>query len=156
MPEGLFYKRQWCLPASRSYSPGWALASSTASLHLVLGFWTKLFFIGWGWLAPCPTPILENQGVSLSLDFTLWPYQHEWPCWYLNYCRHCSLGHRVAQALPPRQGGDTFGGKRHWYCRYIGCLAAWLVPSILICKTFVLKRLNEFNENTKLEMWNLI
>jgi hypothetical protein len=36
------------LPASRCYSPGWALASSTTSLPLVLGFWTKLFFTGWG------------------------------------------------------------------------------------------------------------
>jgi hypothetical protein len=34
----------------------------------------------------------------LSLDSTL------------NYRRHCSPGHRVAQAPPPRQGEDTFGG----------------------------------------------
>jgi hypothetical protein len=37
-----------CLHASRRYSPGWALGSSTTSLHLVLAFWTKLFFTGWG------------------------------------------------------------------------------------------------------------
>jgi hypothetical protein len=31
----------------------WALASSTTSLHLVLGFWTKLFFYRMRFLAPC-------------------------------------------------------------------------------------------------------
>jgi hypothetical protein len=36
------------MPASRRCSPGWPLASSTTSLHLVLGYWTKLFFTGWG------------------------------------------------------------------------------------------------------------
>jgi hypothetical protein len=29
-----------------------------------------------GLLAPCPTPILEDQSVSLSLDYTLWHYRH--------------------------------------------------------------------------------
>jgi hypothetical protein len=39
-------------------------------------FLNKIIFYRMGLLAPCPTPILEAQGVSLSLDSTLWPYQH--------------------------------------------------------------------------------
>jgi hypothetical protein len=43
-------------------------------------FLYKIIFYKIGLLAPCPTPILEHQGVSLSLDCTLWPYRHGWPC----------------------------------------------------------------------------
>jgi hypothetical protein len=55
-------------------------------------FLKRIIFYRMGLLAPCPSSILEDQGVPLSLDY------------------HRSLGHRVAQAPPPRQGGDTFGG----------------------------------------------
>jgi hypothetical protein len=98
------------LPASRHYSPGWAFVSSTTSLHLVLGFWIN-FFYRMGFLATCLTSILEDQGISLSLDSILWPYRHGWLCCRLNYRRHCFPGHRIAQASPPRrQVGDTFEG----------------------------------------------
>jgi hypothetical protein len=30
-----------------------------------------------GLLAPCPTPNLEDQSVSLT---TVWPCRHGWPC----------------------------------------------------------------------------
>jgi hypothetical protein len=49
--------------------------------RLVVGFLDKIIFCRMGLLAPCPTPILEDQGVSLNLDSTLWPYRHRWPCW---------------------------------------------------------------------------
>jgi hypothetical protein len=44
-------------------------------------FLNKIIFYRMGLLAPCPTPIVEGQGVSLSLDPTLWPYRHWWFCW---------------------------------------------------------------------------
>jgi hypothetical protein len=34
-------------------------------------FLNKIIFNRMGLLVPCPTPILEDQGVSLSLDSTL-------------------------------------------------------------------------------------
>jgi hypothetical protein len=39
--------------------------------RLVVRFLNKITFYRMGFLAPCPTPILEDQGVSLSLDSTL-------------------------------------------------------------------------------------
>jgi hypothetical protein len=38
---------------------------------LVVRFLNKITFYRMGLLAPCPTPILEDQGVSLGLDSTL-------------------------------------------------------------------------------------
>jgi hypothetical protein len=42
------------LPASRRYSPGWALASSTTNLHL-LGF-DQNYFLQDGVVSPMPNP----------------------------------------------------------------------------------------------------
>jgi hypothetical protein len=44
------------------------------------GFWTKLLLHDWV-VSPMPTPNLEDQGISLSLDPTLWPFRHGWPRW---------------------------------------------------------------------------
>jgi hypothetical protein len=60
--------------------------------------------------APCPTPNLEGQCVSLGLDSTFCPFQHGWPYQQLNYRRHSSPGLRVTQAPTPQQAGDTCGG----------------------------------------------
>jgi hypothetical protein len=40
-----------------------------------LGLWTH-FLLQDKVLAPCPTPNLEDQGISLSLDSALWPFRH--------------------------------------------------------------------------------
>jgi hypothetical protein len=70
------------LPACQSVLQPWA------SLGLLYNqsppgvrFLNKIIFYRMGLLAPCPTPILEDQGFSLSLYPTRWPYQHGWPCW---------------------------------------------------------------------------
>jgi hypothetical protein len=82
-------------------------------------FLNKIIFYRMGLLVPFPTPTLEDQGVSLSLYSTFWPYRHGWPCCSLNYRRHCSSGRRVAQAPPPRQGADTYGENSSTRCSTI-------------------------------------
>jgi hypothetical protein len=61
-----------CLPAWQSALQPWV------SLCLLYNqsppgvrFLNKIMFYRMGLLAPCPTPILEDQGVSVSLDSTL-------------------------------------------------------------------------------------
>jgi hypothetical protein len=46
----------------------------------LLGFWTK-FFLQNKVVTPCPTPNLQNLGVSLNLDSTYWPFWHGWSSW---------------------------------------------------------------------------
>jgi hypothetical protein len=71
-----------CLPACQSALQPWV------SLGLLYNqsppgvrFLRKIINDRMGLLAPCPTPILEDQGASFSLDTTLWRYRHGWPCW---------------------------------------------------------------------------
>jgi hypothetical protein len=67
-----------CLPVGAT-----ALGEPWPTLQPVSTVWflNKIVSYRMGLSAPCPTPIPEDQGVSLSLDYTLWPYRHGWPCW---------------------------------------------------------------------------
>jgi hypothetical protein len=47
--------------------------------RLVVRFLNNILFYGMRLSAPCPTPNQEAQGVSLSLDSTVWPFRHGWP-----------------------------------------------------------------------------
>jgi hypothetical protein len=44
------------------------------------GFLNIDFFPGLGLSALCPTPNLEDQGVSFCLGHHLWPVRLGWPC----------------------------------------------------------------------------
>jgi hypothetical protein len=62
----------FCLPACLPVGAT-ALGEPWPTLQPVstVRFLNKIIFYRIGLLAPCPTPILEDQGVSLSLDSTL-------------------------------------------------------------------------------------
>jgi hypothetical protein len=70
------------MPACQSALQPWVSLGPLYNQSLPgVRFLNKIIFYRMGFLAPCPTPILEDQGVSLSLDSTLWFYRHGWPCW---------------------------------------------------------------------------
>jgi hypothetical protein len=60
------------VPACQSALQPWvSLGLLYNQSPLGAGFLNQIVFYRMGLLAPCPTPILEDQGVSLSLDSTL-------------------------------------------------------------------------------------
>jgi hypothetical protein len=74
-------KLQRSSSSARRYSPGWALASLTISLHwsLFLGFLTIVISTGRGCYPVPKTPNLEDQDILLCLASPLRPVWHGWP-----------------------------------------------------------------------------
>jgi hypothetical protein len=58
-------------------------------------------FLHVGSSAPCPTPNLEDQGLSLSLAPPSKPVRHRWPYQQLHCCWHRFWAHWCTQALSP-------------------------------------------------------
>ena len=66
------------------------------------------WFYGVGYLAPHPTPNLEDQSIAVSLGSNPWPVWQGRPCQELYYRQRSFQDRLTIQVLPQHQSRDTF------------------------------------------------